>query len=408
MERVDLLGFGVAAVDDIVQVPAFPGAGSKTHIASIERQGGGQCATALVAAARLGLRCRYAGVLGRNELSDFVRQTLSREGIRVIERNAFLEAMPCYSIVLVDRSTGERTILSYLKQMVTPDDIDEEIVSACRCLFVDHHFPRTSAQACRIAKRLGIPIVSDLERVEDDATLEIVYLADHLVVPLRVARQITDEQEPGRAAMALWLPDRACAAVTDGARGCWFVSAGGENAVRHQPAFPVKAVDTTGCGDVFHGAYAAAMIGGQAPEQAIRFASAAADPEGRPAGRPGGHPRPCRRRALPQRHSLIKPRLGARNNLCQPSRTQSAIIRLRTGRGVRRMRSVTAYVEYDSESRLYVGTVPGLPGAHTQAATLDELQKNLKEVVELCLEEYEGTVDDLPRFVGLQQIEVVI
>jgi len=56
---------------------------------------------------------------------------------------------------------------------------------------------------------------------------------------------------------------------------------------------------------------------------------------------------------------------------------------------------------------LYVGTVPGIPGAHTQAATLDELRKNMKEVLELCLEEYKGSLDDLPRFVGLQQIEVM-
>ena len=58
--------------------------------------------------------------------------------------------------------------------------------------------------------------------------------------------------------------------------------------------------------------------------------------------------------------------------------------------------------------RLYVGVVPGIPGAHTQGATLDELQQNLKEVLELCLEEYEGSVDELPRFVGLQQVEVAV
>jgi predicted RNase H-like HicB family nuclease len=70
------------------------------------------------------------------------------------------------------------------------------------------------------------------------------------------------------------------------------------------------------------------------------------------------------------------------------------------------MTTFTAYVEWDPASDLYVGIVPGLPGAHTQAATLDELQQNLKEVLELCLEEYEGSPDDLPRFVGVQQIEL--
>ena len=72
------------------------------------------------------------------------------------------------------------------------------------------------------------------------------------------------------------------------------------------------------------------------------------------------------------------------------------------------MRTFSAYVEWDPESSLYVGVVPGIPGAHTQAATLDELQKNLREVLELCLEEYKGSLDELPRFVGLQQIEVAV
>lgn len=70
------------------------------------------------------------------------------------------------------------------------------------------------------------------------------------------------------------------------------------------------------------------------------------------------------------------------------------------------MRTFTAFIEFDSETNLYVGIVPGIPGAHTQGTTLDELQKNLMEVLELCLEEYQGTTEDLPRFVGLQQIEV--
>lgn len=72
------------------------------------------------------------------------------------------------------------------------------------------------------------------------------------------------------------------------------------------------------------------------------------------------------------------------------------------------MATFTAYIEFDPDTQLYVGIVPGVPGAHTQAVTLDELQQNLKEVLELCLEEDRGILDDLPRFVGLQQIEVAV
>jgi predicted RNase H-like HicB family nuclease len=72
------------------------------------------------------------------------------------------------------------------------------------------------------------------------------------------------------------------------------------------------------------------------------------------------------------------------------------------------MKTFTAYVEWDPETKLYVGTVPGIPGAHTQAASLDELQENLKEVLELCLEEFQGSIEDLPHFVGVQQIEISV
>ncbi len=70
------------------------------------------------------------------------------------------------------------------------------------------------------------------------------------------------------------------------------------------------------------------------------------------------------------------------------------------------MKTFTAYVEWDPETKLYVGIVPGIPGAHTQAATLDELQQNLKEVLELVLEESQVPVEDLPQFIGLQQVQV--
>ena len=72
------------------------------------------------------------------------------------------------------------------------------------------------------------------------------------------------------------------------------------------------------------------------------------------------------------------------------------------------MRTFSAYVEWDPETKLYVGVVPGIPGAHTQGASLDELNANLKEVLEVCLQEFHGAPEDLPHFVGLQQVEVAV
>jgi predicted RNase H-like HicB family nuclease len=70
------------------------------------------------------------------------------------------------------------------------------------------------------------------------------------------------------------------------------------------------------------------------------------------------------------------------------------------------MTTFTAYIEFDEETKLYVGSVPGIPGAHTQAASLDELRANLQEVLELCVEERADLRKRLPKFIGAQQIEV--
>ncbi len=72
------------------------------------------------------------------------------------------------------------------------------------------------------------------------------------------------------------------------------------------------------------------------------------------------------------------------------------------------LQTLTAYVEQDPETGLYVGVVPGLPGAHTQGATLDELRKNLEEVIALVLDARAASGEslDLPAFVGIQQITV--
>ncbi len=71
------------------------------------------------------------------------------------------------------------------------------------------------------------------------------------------------------------------------------------------------------------------------------------------------------------------------------------------------IRRFFAVIEYDPETKMYVGIVPEIPGAHSQGKTLDELRKNLKEVIELCLDEIEEKEENYrPHFVGIQEIEV--
>ncbi len=273
----DLFGFGIAAVDDLIEVPRFPHAGTKVEILGRRRQGGGLCATALVAAARLGVKCMYGGFLGCNELSDFTRTVLRNEGIDFLEEVPYPDAEPFHSVILVDHATGERTILYSREKVVAPwaRDIRADLIKNSRALFVDHFAPDGTVQACKIARRFGIPVVADIENANEAGVREVIALADHLIVPIRLAIELTGANDIESVVFAL-SQQRACTAVTDGARGCWYIEGGKDVRVKHQPAFTVEVVDTTGCGDVFHGAYAAALLSGSAIPAAIRFAGAAA------------------------------------------------------------------------------------------------------------------------------------
>jgi predicted RNase H-like HicB family nuclease len=70
------------------------------------------------------------------------------------------------------------------------------------------------------------------------------------------------------------------------------------------------------------------------------------------------------------------------------------------------MKTFTAYIERDVDTGMFFGIIPSVKGAYTQGETLEELQANLREVLELCMEESNGEMDELPQFVGMQQIEV--
>ncbi len=144
-------------------------------------------------------------------------------------------------------------------------------------LFVDHFGIEGMIRAVRVAPAGKIPVVADFESVPaDERFAELVALVDHAVVSLDFARQWTGCQHPGDAARALWNSARQAVVVTCGAEGCWYLGSDDAPAPRHQPAMRVTVVDTTGCGDVFHGAYAAGVAEGLDLADRIRLASAAA------------------------------------------------------------------------------------------------------------------------------------
>ena len=273
----DVLGLGCTAVDDILYVPAYPAPDTKVEVRQRERHCGGLTATALVAAVRMGARAAFAGTLGDDEHSRFVMETMEREGIHtrhVVRRKG---AGPIRSVIVVDETRRTRNIFYDTTGGLGahPKLPAREIIQSARVLLVDRFGIPGMIRAARVARAADIPVVGDFESSHLPRFGELLALVDHLILSESFARKITGRPSARAAARALCLADRRAVVITCGAKGCWYLQPGMASA-KHLPAFRVEAVDTTGCGDVFHGAYAAALARGASLQERLHVASTAA------------------------------------------------------------------------------------------------------------------------------------
>src|SRR5262249_6276897 len=152
--RFDVLGLGCVAIDDLFYVAAYPPADAKEPVRRCERQCGGLTATALVAAARLGSSCAFAGTLGHDDPSNFVVRRLGEEGIDVSHVRRRPGVRPIHSTVIVDEQRLTRTIFYDLSGAVgaEADWPPDEVIRSARVLFVDHFGAEGMARAARIAR----------------------------------------------------------------------------------------------------------------------------------------------------------------------------------------------------------------------------------------------------------------
>jgi sulfofructose kinase len=277
-KTIDILGLGYTAVDDLLYFDAYPPPDGKMSVRRRDRQCGGLAATALVAAARLGCRCAYAGTLGDDDHSRFVLQRFSEEGVDATHVRRLHDARPVRSTIIVDQTRQTRTILFDLSGVVGVDPTwpQEDVIRSAGVLLVDNCGVEGTIRAARIAREARIPVVADFENADDPLFPQLLAIADHLILSRDFALKVSGRQEPAAAVQALWADGRRAVAVTCGKEGCWYATDHKPEICYHQPALSVEVVDTTGCGDVFHGAYAAALVRGQAVPDAMRFASVAA------------------------------------------------------------------------------------------------------------------------------------
>ena len=272
----DVLGVGISAVDDTLTVERYPQPGAKVAVQSSARHGGGLACTAIAAAAVLGGKTAFIARFGTDELSAYIRSNLLRRGVDVSHIIPDAQSQPYHSRIIIDRTTGERTIFYDLSgyKPVRAADVSDDLLASARVLLVDFLNAPGPLELILKARRANVPVVLDIEgqSVESAPVLEHV---DHLVVPEEFARWSSGQQELQAACAALARIPRAATVVTAGSAGCWWTDSLRRTPV-HMPAFAVKAVNTNGCGDTFHGAYALAIAKNLSIMEAVCFASASA------------------------------------------------------------------------------------------------------------------------------------
>jgi sugar/nucleoside kinase (ribokinase family) len=231
-------------------------------------------ATALATCARLGLSTRYVGSVGSDQTGRVQIESLEREGIDVAHVRVVDGAASQMAVILVEEGVGERTVLWHRdgRLVFPPEDVREDVIRSGRILHLDGHDSAAAVRAATIANEAKIPVVVDIDRVYDEGTFELLGRVDYLIAAEELARAVTGENDAGKAAAGLSKRfPKALTGITLGRQGAVFVVDG---VPVFSPAFEVEAKDTTGAGDVFHGAFIYGLTRGWALEDTVRFAHA--------------------------------------------------------------------------------------------------------------------------------------
>ncbi|MEQ1731331.1 MAG: PfkB family carbohydrate kinase, partial [Vicinamibacterales bacterium] len=165
----DVVTVGLNSIDLVAVVQHYPASNSKQRLDSWSKRPGGQMATAAAVCARLGWRARYIGAFGSDDLAAMGRESLTAEGVDVSTAWDVPGATTQFAVIIVDASTGERTVLWNRHPGLTmvAAHIDAAVVTSARMLLVDCHETPAAAQAARLARAAGIPTVVDVEKVRD-------------------------------------------------------------------------------------------------------------------------------------------------------------------------------------------------------------------------------------------------
>jgi sugar/nucleoside kinase (ribokinase family) len=271
--NVDLVGVGLNATDTLISLPHYPARGSKIEYSHATVMPGGQAATTVVACQRWGMRTRYVGKLGNDDVGRLHRETFAAEGVEARLVTVSEGASP-QSLILVDDG-GERTVLCRRDErlILKPEDLDREWILQARVLHLDGYDTAAATMAAGWARSASIPVVADLDETYPGVE-ELIEKIDYLIVSRDFPCRLMGDGDLESALRRMQA--RYGCLLTAATLGQDGVLAWDGKQLTHRRAYRVPVVDTTGAGDIFHAGFIYGLHRGWPLEQQLDFACAAA------------------------------------------------------------------------------------------------------------------------------------
>ncbi|MDE2726765.1 MAG: PfkB family carbohydrate kinase [Gemmatimonadota bacterium] len=271
----DVVGLGCACLDFLGVVPHLPDQDDQVWMSDSTQQGGGMVSTALVTLARLGVSTAFVGKVGNDMAGRAVKEEFDLYGVDSVHLVVEPGATTPVSMILVDESTGQRTIMAGGTTVeMSPSEIPTGMIADAKYLHLDTTGRQAALAAAEIARGSGVPVVLDADSLSRPQDIEdLLRATDYLIASQVFAEALTGRSDPVEAAKSLAGYGSSVTIVTLGEAGSLTLADGRSF---YTPAFPVEVVDTTGAGDVYHGAYIFGLLQGWCREKTAVFSSAVA------------------------------------------------------------------------------------------------------------------------------------
>ncbi|MPM39730.1 Sulfofructose kinase [bioreactor metagenome] len=270
-----VVAVGHVCSDTICVLDGFPPENTSKHIESVDMQSGGGASQAIVAFSRLGGTGGYVGNIGTDETGSYLTSELEHEGVDITYVRT-CEGMSSFSFVCVNSQNASRTLINYHDKLppiqFTPEI--ERYIASANYVHLDGTMYENAIQAAVIAKKHGVLVSLDGSSVQKDNVLnrELAKLADILIMSEIYPCWIMEDDDRERALLNIATWGAMIVISTLGEKGCMAVVDG---AIRYFPTFSdIVPIDTTGAGDVYHGAFLRGLELGYSLEKTIKFASA--------------------------------------------------------------------------------------------------------------------------------------